>query len=101
MFPIHLTWNDVTERYHRIKLHFKDAKGTLIKTVEGNEGDDILSLAHEHDIDLEGTCSFDISSKLSDILLPVTLYRCLRGLCCMFDMSCHSFRRSLRHFART
>jgi len=26
----------------------------LIKTIEANEGDDILSIAHEHDIDLEG-----------------------------------------------
>jgi ferredoxin-2, mitochondrial len=38
----------------RIKVHFKDSKGTLIKTVEANEGDDILAIAHEHDIDLEG-----------------------------------------------
>ena len=38
----------------RIKLHFKDSTGILIKTVEVNEGDDILSIAHEHDIDLEG-----------------------------------------------
>lgn len=37
-----------------IKLHFKDHKGNLIKTIEANEGDDILSLAHEWDIDLEG-----------------------------------------------
>ena len=37
-----------------IKLHFRDSKGQLIKTVEANEGDDILSIAHEHDIDLEG-----------------------------------------------
>ena len=38
----------------RIKVHFKDSHGDLIKTVEVNEGDDILSIAHEHDIDLEG-----------------------------------------------
>jgi hypothetical protein len=38
----------------RIQIHFKDAKGNLIKTVEGNEGDDLLSIAHEYDIDLEG-----------------------------------------------
>ena len=38
-----------------VKLHFRDSKGQLIKTVEANEGDDILSIAHEHDIDLEGT----------------------------------------------
>ena len=41
-----------------IKLHFKDSKGESIKTVEANEGDDILSIAHEHDIDLEGKAHF-------------------------------------------
>jgi hypothetical protein len=35
-------------------VHFKDSKGGHLKTIEANEGDDILSLAHEHDIDLEG-----------------------------------------------
>jgi hypothetical protein len=39
---------------YSIKLHFRDSRGQLIKTVEANEGDDILSIAHEHDIDLEG-----------------------------------------------
>jgi hypothetical protein len=33
---------------------FRDHKGNDIKTVEGNEGDDLLSLAHEYDVDLEG-----------------------------------------------
>jgi hypothetical protein len=33
---------------------YQDSKGNVIKTIEGNEGDDLLSLAHEHDIDLEG-----------------------------------------------
>ena len=39
----------------RIQVHFKDSKGNLVKTVEANEGDDLLSIAHEYDIDLEGT----------------------------------------------
>ena len=43
----------LTARF-RITINFKDSKGSLIKTVEANEGDDILSIAHEHDIDLEG-----------------------------------------------
>ena len=38
----------------RIKVNFKNSNGDLLKTVEVNEGDDILSIAHEHDIDLEG-----------------------------------------------
>ena len=37
-----------------IKLIFQDSKGKEIKTIEANEGDDLLSLAHEHDVDLEG-----------------------------------------------
>ena len=36
-------------------MHFKDSKGSLLKTIEANEGDDLLTLAHEYDIDLEGT----------------------------------------------
>ena len=44
-------------RSHRIKVHFKDSKGALVKTVEGNDGDDILSIAHEYDVDLEGKIS--------------------------------------------
>ncbi|KAG6844445.1 hypothetical protein H0H87_006899 [Tephrocybe sp. NHM501043] len=57
-----LRWNRVGHFYQqwgklihwcRIKVHFKDSKGDLIKTVEANEGDDLLSIAHEYDIDLE------------------------------------------------
>jgi hypothetical protein len=35
-------------------MTFQDSKGKDIKTIEANEGDDLLSLAHEHDVDLEG-----------------------------------------------
>lgn len=35
-------------------MTFRDHKGNDIKTIEGNEGDDLLSLAHEWDVDLEG-----------------------------------------------
>jgi hypothetical protein len=40
-----------------LKIYFRDSKGELIKAVECNEGDSILDLAHEHDIDLEGMYS--------------------------------------------
>ena len=40
--------------YFRIKVHFRDSKGNDLKTIEANEGDSILDLAHEYDIDLEG-----------------------------------------------
>ncbi len=39
---------------HSIKMTFRDSKGNDIRTIEGNEGDDLLSLAHEYDVDLEG-----------------------------------------------
>ena len=35
-------------------MHFKDSKGNHLKTIEANEGDSILDLAHEYDVDLEG-----------------------------------------------
>ncbi|CAD6586720.1 MAG: hypothetical protein TREMPRED_004520 [Tremellales sp. Tagirdzhanova-0007] len=53
-----------------IKLTFRDAKGKDIKTVEGNEGDDLLSLAHEHDVDLEAcsTCHVILTPEHYDML---------------------------------
>lgn len=54
--------------YSRIKINFKDSKGNLIKTIEANEGDDILSIAHEHDVDLEGTYIQTSSHPLSRYL---------------------------------
>ena len=59
---------------HRIKIHFKDSKGELIKTIEGNEGDDILSLAHEHDIDLEGACEGSIACSTCHVILTPEHY---------------------------
>ncbi|KAL1700011.1 putative YAH1-ferredoxin of the mitochondrial matrix [Schizophyllum commune] len=53
-----------------IKVHFKDSKGNLIKTVEAMEGDDILSIAHEYDIDLEGACEGSIACSTCHVILP-------------------------------
>ncbi|KZT71323.1 ferredoxin [Daedalea quercina L-15889] len=57
-----------------IKLHFKDSKGNLIKTVEANEGDDILSIAHEHDVDLEGACEGSVACSTCHVILPPEYY---------------------------
>jgi len=57
-----------------IKLRFEDSKGTLIKTVEANEGDDILSIAHEHDIDLEGACEGSIACSTCHVILSAEHY---------------------------
>lgn len=63
-------------------MHFQDASGKLLKTVEANEGDDILSIAHEHDIDLEGASAyiwdFSLYSPLSSQGLAKDLWRALR-----------------------
>ncbi|TFK53224.1 hypothetical protein OE88DRAFT_1793653 [Heliocybe sulcata] len=57
-----------------IKVHFKDAKGNELKTIEGNEGDDLLSLAHEHDIDLEGACEGSIACSTCHVILTPEHY---------------------------
>ena len=49
-----IPWLKCGGGFVRLKVHFKDSKGAHLKTVEVNEGDDILSVAHEYDIDLEG-----------------------------------------------
>ncbi|KAI6015249.1 ferredoxin [Pisolithus orientalis] len=57
-----------------IKLHFKDHKGNPIKTIEAREGDDILSLAHEWDIDLEGACEGSIACSTCHVILQPETY---------------------------
>lgn len=47
-----------------IKVTFRDSKGQDIKTVEANEGDDLLSVAHEYDIDLEGEWGLELHASL-------------------------------------
>ncbi|KAI0926621.1 hypothetical protein AcW1_002425 [Taiwanofungus camphoratus] len=60
-----------------IKLHFKDSKGKPLKTVEVNEGDDILSIAHEHDIDLEGACEGSVACSTCHVILSPEHYEIL------------------------
>ncbi|KAJ7227252.1 ferredoxin [Mycena pura] len=57
-----------------VKVHFKDSKGALVKTVEANEGDDLLSIAHEHDIDLEGACEGSVACSTCHVILPPEYY---------------------------
>ncbi|KAJ6531869.1 2Fe-2S ferredoxin-type domain-containing protein [Mycena capillaripes] len=57
-----------------ITIHFKDSKGSLIKTIEANEGDDLLSIAHEHDIDLEGACEGSVACSTCHVILPPEYY---------------------------
>ncbi|TEB26978.1 ferredoxin [Coprinellus micaceus] len=57
-----------------IKLTFKDSKGNDIRTVEANEGDDILSVAHEYDIDLEGACEGSVACSTCHVILQEGVY---------------------------
>ncbi|KAF8740907.1 hypothetical protein AX14_006657 [Amanita brunnescens Koide BX004] len=57
-----------------LKVHFKDSKGAHLKTVEVNEGDDILSVAHEYDIDLEGACEGSVACSTCHVILPSEYY---------------------------
>ncbi|UZJ51831.1 hypothetical protein CBS101457_001151 [Exobasidium rhododendri] len=57
-----------------IKVIFRDSKGVDIKTVEANEGDDLLSIAHEYDIDLEGACEGSIACSTCHVILDSRIY---------------------------
>jgi len=57
-----------------ITINFTDSKGALIKTVEVNEDDDVLSIAHEHDIDLEGACEASLACSTCHVILSPEHY---------------------------
>ncbi|KAF8309645.1 ferredoxin [Clavulina sp. PMI_390] len=57
-----------------LKVHFKNSKGTLLKTIEANPGDSILDLAHEHDIDLEGACEASLACSTCHVILEPEVY---------------------------
>ncbi|PWN29115.1 ferredoxin [Jaminaea rosea] len=57
-----------------IKVTFRDSKGADIKTVEANEGDDLLSVAHEYDVDLEGACEGSIACSTCHVILEPDVY---------------------------
>ena len=52
-----------------IKVIFRDSQGKDIKVVEANEGDNILAIAHEYDIDLEGACEGSIACSTCHVIL--------------------------------
>jgi ferredoxin len=57
-----------------IKITFQDSKGNVLKSVEANEGDDLLSIAHEYDVDLEGACEGSIACSTCHIILDSSFY---------------------------
>lgn len=57
-----------------IKIHFQDHKGSPIKTIEARDGDNILDLAHEYDIDLEGACEGSVACSTCHVILEPAVY---------------------------
>lgn len=55
-------------------MTFRDSKGNDLKTVEANEGDDLLSIAHEYDVDLEGACEGSIACSTCHVILEPDVY---------------------------
>ena|ERR1700731_1980060 len=70
----------------RIKICFKDYSGRPLKNVEANEGDDILSVAHEHNIDLEGQSLLGTRSLSTIRSYAASLGACEGSIACS---TCH------------
>ena len=56
-----------------IKVTFRKASGEE-KTVEGNEGDDIVDLSWEYDLDIEAACEKSIACSTCHIILEPDVY---------------------------
>jgi len=57
-----------------LKVTFRDAHGNDIKTVEANEGNDLLTLAHAYGIDLEGACEGSVACSTCHVILESDVY---------------------------
>jgi len=57
-----------------ITVHFHDSSNRLLKTIEGNEDDSLLDLAHEHDIDMEGACEGSVACSTCHVILTPESY---------------------------
>ena len=59
---------------NRIKVHFKKANGELIDTVEGNEGDDLVDISGEYDLDIEAACEKSLACSTCHVILDPEMY---------------------------
>lgn len=55
-----------------VKYHYADGRPSV--TVEGKEGQDLMHLAHENDIDLEGACEGSLACSTCHVILPAEYY---------------------------
>merc|ERR1711939_1006227 len=57
-----------------IKVTFKNHKGEVIKEVEANEGDDIVDLSWEYDLDIEAACEKSVACSTCHVILEPDQY---------------------------
>ncbi|KAG0144962.1 hypothetical protein CROQUDRAFT_659266 [Cronartium quercuum f. sp. fusiforme G11] len=57
-----------------IKVTFRNHKGELIKEVEGNEGDDMVDLSWEWDLDIEAACEKSIACSTCHCIFEQDVY---------------------------
>ncbi|KNZ63480.1 cytochrome c oxidase subunit XV assembly protein [Puccinia sorghi] len=57
-----------------IKIFFKNHKGELIKEVEGNEGDDMVDLSWEWDLDIEAACEKSVACSTCHCIFEPDVY---------------------------
>lgn len=55
-------------------IHFKKASGETVASVEGNEGDDMVDLAQEYDLDIEAACEKSLACSTCHIILDPEIY---------------------------
>ncbi|PLW21067.1 hypothetical protein PCANC_07350 [Puccinia coronata f. sp. avenae] len=57
-----------------IKIFVKNHKGELIKEVEGNEGDDMVDLSWEWDLDIEAACEKSVACSTCHCIFEPDVY---------------------------
>ncbi|GAA5862904.1 hypothetical protein JCM3774_006682 [Rhodotorula dairenensis] len=56
-----------------VTLHFKKPDGEIV-TVEANEGDDIVDVSWEYDLDIEAACEKSVACSTCHVILEEDLY---------------------------
>jgi len=73
-------------------LHFKKPNGEIV-TCEANEGDDIVDVSWEYDLDIEGTSQLPLEekslAKSSKLIPSFCFFSGMREVCSLLYMSCN------------
>ncbi|KAM0753105.1 ferredoxin [Meredithblackwellia eburnea MCA 4105] len=60
-----------------IKLIFKKSNGQVLEEVEANEGDDIVDVSWEYDLDIEAACEKSVACSTCHVILEPDVYDAL------------------------